>query len=213
MRLYVAGPMSGLPLWNYPAFEAATARLRAGGHDVVSPMEMDEDNGWVEVVRDDDGAIEKVTLTKDFDFRTAIAADLAVIDRCDGIVLLDGWEDSVGARIERAHAVATGKVVLLDGEDPETVLEEAQRLIFGDRNAAYGHPAEDFARTGRMWGAILGIPDVPPAQVGLCMAALKISREVHRPKRDNLVDLAGYAGTVAMVRERELQAQSRTLDP
>ena len=35
------------------------------------------------------------------------------------------------------------------------------------------------------------------------MIGVKISRETHRPKRDNLVDIAGYAQTVAMIRERE----------
>lgn len=85
----------------------------------------------------------------------------------------------------------------------ESILTEAERLIHGARQAAYGHPSEDFARTGRMWGAILGIEDIPPATVGLMMCALKISRETFRPGRDNLVDLAGYAGTVDLVRTRE----------
>lgn len=83
--------------------------------------------------------------------------------------------------------------------EPETILQEAQRLVHGDRGANYGHPIEDFTRTGRMWGAILGIPDVAPELVGLCMVALKMSREVHKPKRDNRVDLAGYAETVDMI--------------
>lgn len=85
----------------------------------------------------------------------------------------------------------------------ETILEEAQRLVYGPRQQSYGHPADDFARTGRLWGAILGIDDVRPDLVGLCLAAVKISREVNAPKRDNLVDLAGYAGAVSLIRERE----------
>ncbi len=87
----------------------------------------------------------------------------------------------------------------------ETINAEADRLIRGARNDDYGHPADDFARAGRMWGAILGLPDVTPEQVALCMIAVKIAREVHRPKRDNLVDIAGYAGTVEMIRERTAQ--------
>lgn len=82
----------------------------------------------------------------------------------------------------------------------ETVLQEAQRLVHGDRQAAYGHPFDDFSRTAQLWAAILGIP-VSPEQVGLCMIAVKISRQCNVPKRDNMTDAAGYAETVQMVVE------------
>ena len=73
----------------------------------------------------------------------------------------------------------------------ETILQEAQRLVHGDRGDSYGHPIDDFTRTGRLWAAILGIPEVTPVQVGLCMAAMKISRQCNKAKRDNMTDLAG----------------------
>lgn len=83
----------------------------------------------------------------------------------------------------------------------ETILQEAQRLVHGDRQAAYGHPIDDFTRTGRMWAAILGLEQVTPEQVGLCMIAVKLSRQCNKPKRDNMTDAAGYAATVQMVDE------------
>lgn len=86
--------------------------------------------------------------------------------------------------------------------EPETILQEAQRLVHGDRGEDYGHPAEDLQRTGRIWGAILGSEDVPAWKVALCMVGVKISREVNAPKRDNLADLAGYAEVVHMTYER-----------
>lgn len=79
-----------------------------------------------------------------------------------------------------------------------TVLEEAQSLVHGDRGADYGHPIDDFTRTAAIWSAILGF-HVTPEQVGLCMIGVKLSRQVNRPKRDNMVDAAGYAETVQMV--------------
>lgn len=85
----------------------------------------------------------------------------------------------------------------------ETILEEAQRLVHGNRGADYGHPIVDYTRTGRMWGAILGIPDIDPRLCCLMMAAVKISREVNQHKRDNLTDLAGYAECASMVAERQ----------
>jgi len=84
----------------------------------------------------------------------------------------------------------------------ESILEEAQRLVHGDRGEDYGHPIEDFTRTGKLWGAILNI-EVSPREVALCMAALKISREVNKPKRDNRVDAAGYFETLDMVDRAE----------
>lgn len=84
----------------------------------------------------------------------------------------------------------------------ESILKTADELVHGDRAVSYGHPYTDFSRTAQMWSAILGV-DVEPAQVGLCMIAVKLSRECNRPGRDNLVDIAGYAETVSMVREVE----------
>ena len=55
-----------------------------------------------------------------------------------------------------------------------------------------------------MWGAILGISDISPEKVALCMVAVKISRECHQHKRDNLTDGVGYFLTLdRVVRRRE----------
>ena len=88
----------------------------------------------------------------------------------------------------------------------ETVLEEAQRLITGDRNKSYDHPLDNFNRIAKGWEVIFNTK-VTEEQVGLAMAWVKICREVYQQKRDNLVDGAGYLGTVQMViDERELRA-------
>lgn len=81
------------------------------------------------------------------------------------------------------------------------VLQEADKLVNGDRQDDYGHPWHDFSRTAQMWGAILGC-EVTPEQVGLCMMAVKISRQCNKPKADNLIDSAGYAQCVQMCVER-----------
>lgn len=91
----------------------------------------------------------------------------------------------------------------------ESILMEAQRLVYGDRNEAYGHPLDDFTRTAKMWSAILGFP-VSADQVGLCMMAVKISRQCNSRKRDNMVDAAGYAATVQMVLDERLAREERT---
>ena len=88
----------------------------------------------------------------------------------------------------------------------ETILEEAQRLVYGDRQNAYGHPFDDFTRTAAIVTAILGdkLKDgeqVVAEEIGLIQMAVKISRQVNHPKRDNMVDAAGYAATTQMVIE------------
>ena len=96
----------------------------------------------------------------------------------------------------------------------KSVLTEAEGLVHGDRNASYGHPLDDFRRTAKMWGAILGV-EIRPEQVGLCMIAVKLSRECHRPKRDNLVGIAGYAETVEWVKNEmdKRECLSETFSP
>jgi Domain of unknown function (DUF6378) len=81
------------------------------------------------------------------------------------------------------------------------ILQEADRITSVDRNDDYGHPRTDFQRTAVFWSAIFGFP-VTPEQVALCMIALKLSREVHKHKRDSIVDIAGYARTLEMLYEK-----------
>ncbi len=84
-----------------------------------------------------------------------------------------------------------------------TILTEADALTSGQRQQDYGHPLDDFARTAKIWSAILGCP-VSPLQYALCMCAVKIARLCNTPAhRDSLVDLAGYARTYEMVMEEQ----------
>ncbi|HEY4001865.1 MAG TPA: DUF6378 domain-containing protein [Candidatus Xenobia bacterium] len=88
---------------------------------------------------------------------------------------------------------------------------QAHALVHGDRGAAYGPPAQDFARTAALWTAVLGDKLAPGASitahdVGLLMAALKLSRLAHGYHADSAVDLAGYAECLAMVHNTEAAA-------
>jgi hypothetical protein len=83
-----------------------------------------------------------------------------------------------------------------------TILAEANDLIYGDRAAAYGPVSVSFERIARFWEIILGVP-VTAEQVGHCMIALKMSRQISKSGRDNLVDIAGYAGCIAKMEEEK----------
>lgn len=80
MRVYLAGKMTGLPDLNFPLFHSEAARLRALGYDVVNPAEINVDPaaGWGECMR----------------------RDIPELLTCKAIALLDGWENSKGARLE-----------------------------------------------------------------------------------------------------------------
>jgi hypothetical protein len=193
--------MSGLPRFNWDAFDAADRRLSALGWATVNPAEIDRIHG-VDPDRPEEFSEGK--------YREMLGHDLAEITRCDAIAMLPGWRKSRGARIE--HALAeTLKLRVLDAEtgEPlvETGLQEAQRLVYGDRGEAYGHPLDDYSRTAEIWSAILG-HTVTAEQAILCMIGVKLSRECHAPKRDNMVDAAGYAECLLRVRSERARREA-----
>jgi hypothetical protein len=78
------------------------------------------------------------------------------------------------------------------------ILEEAIILTSGKRNDDYGPPLSDYRRTAALWTALLAHKLKPGESIGWddairCMCAVKLSRDVHKRSRDNMVDLAGYA--------------------
>lgn len=79
-RVYISGPMTGLPECNFPAFHAAAAELRARGYEVANPAEINAETGG--------------------DWHFYLRADIKALCDCDAIVLLPGWENSKGAHLE-----------------------------------------------------------------------------------------------------------------
>ena len=86
----------------------------------------------------------------------------------------------------------------LDG--PQSILDEASSVVDGPRQDNYGHPKVNFQRIADLWSVVFGRP-VTPHEVCMCLIQLKIARHVHAPKRDNLVDIAGYARCMEMLDE------------
>jgi hypothetical protein len=189
--IYIAGPMRGIKWFNFPAFDAAERGLLLTWGRVFNPAEMDRRIGF------DPMALPESTDWSNpaalcFSVSDAIDRDIAAIRRSDAIYMLDGWDRSKGATAERARAIWLGLEVLYQPSAAESILDEAKRITAGDRQAAYGPPDQDFSRTAKMWSAIKGI-DFEPRDVAMFLIALKLSRETHQRKRDNAVDIAGYA--------------------
>lgn len=79
----------------------------------------------------------------------------------------------------------------------ETVLAEAQRIIDGPRRDSYGPADASFQRIAAVWNQILFdrlTKPITARHVAQMMMGLKLCRDANRTSRDNLVDIAGYAG-------------------
>lgn len=82
-----------------------------------------------------------------------------------------------------------------------TVALEAHQMVYGERQDDYGHPREDFTRAAIIWTALLQgkLAEgqyIDADDIARCMIGVKLARDVHSPKRDNRVDMAGYAITL-----------------
>ena len=90
MKIYIAGPMTGLPHFNRPAFNQAALNLSFDKHVPLNPAILP------------DGLTEA-------DY---MAVGITMLQRADAIFLLTGWQFSAGARAEHALALKLGLEVI-----------------------------------------------------------------------------------------------------
>lgn len=105
-RVYIAGPMTGLPEFNFPAFHAMAAAMRAEGWHVENPAEHGHVEGaeWADYLR----------------------FDIGQLSTCEAMMLLPGWSRSRGARLEVHIAKEIGmRMLLADGAEPVGIQEAA----------------------------------------------------------------------------------------
>ena len=95
MNIYISGPMRGVD--NYDTlFRAAEMKLKEGGHNVANPADLDLDG-----------------LTRE----QMLNVDLALLDLCDTIYMLKGWEESCGANREYGYALAKGLDIMFERDE------------------------------------------------------------------------------------------------
>lgn len=106
MRLYLAGPMTGIPQFNFPLFESMTRSLRSVGYEVTSPHESDDRDVKIAAWASPLGDPSDLPPAKEgSDLRLTALKNVSDIAGCDGLALLPGWEKSGGAIHEIATAV------------------------------------------------------------------------------------------------------------
>lgn len=96
-NLYLSGPMTGYPEFNYPLFHAKAASLREQGWGVFNPAE------W---------PYEEVGVKGSFAKYSAVICS----EDCHAIYLLPGWRNSTGAMAEYHLAKAVGLEIIEDGK-------------------------------------------------------------------------------------------------
>ena len=93
--VYVSGPVTGFADGNRPAFEEAARALRASGCAARIPHDdVDPGTPWIPAL--------KLTI-------------MAILAQADGLAMLEGWERSRGASLERQVALALGMPVMTVG--------------------------------------------------------------------------------------------------
>ena len=83
MTIYIAGPMTGKENYNFDAFNAKETELREQGFKVLNPA--------------------KIGVLPEYSMYWPI--NKAMLDGADAIYMLNGWEESEGARKEFAYAI------------------------------------------------------------------------------------------------------------
>lgn len=103
MKAYLAGPMSGIPQFNFPMFHSAAKVLRERhGFNLISPAEQDSPSVQKAAMASVDGKYDASGKVGGETWGDMLARDVKMLadDGIQGIVLLPGWEKSKGARLE-----------------------------------------------------------------------------------------------------------------
>ncbi|MCD8207848.1 MAG: DUF4406 domain-containing protein [Bacteroidales bacterium] len=97
-RVYISGAVTGLPYEEAErVFAEAESKLLAEGYDAVNPVKFGLNDGW--------------------EWQDYMTRDLEILKSCEAIYLLDGWEQSHGARTEYEFARGMGLEVMHQDEE------------------------------------------------------------------------------------------------
>lgn len=119
--LYVAGPMTGVPHFNFPLFDTVSASLRLDGFTIISPAETDHERTRAAAMESLTGSIADLASVEGAEsWGDCLARDVKMLAdgaeqsdysllKIDGIAFLPNWEKSRGARLEAFVGLLTGK--------------------------------------------------------------------------------------------------------
>lgn len=86
-------------------------------------------------------------------------------------------------------------------EKSKSILTEAETIINGERDVDYGDPTESFEKIAQI-ASLLTNKDLDAYTCCAVMMSVKLTRQSFKHKRDNLVDLAGYAEIMNQIKSK-----------
>lgn len=92
-RVYLSGPITGIEGYKRK-FEGWKDQLVACGYDVVNPAELTS------------------VIGESFSYMEIMQIDLDLLQRCDCLAQMPGWELSRGCNIEYGYALGADKIIL-----------------------------------------------------------------------------------------------------
>lgn len=103
MKLYIAGPMTGIAEFNYPEFRRVGEELSAVGYEVLNPVMIDSEHA--------DEIVNRMNCLwcsngERHDWQWYMRRAIKMVADAQGLATLTGWEKSRGARIEVSLASA-----------------------------------------------------------------------------------------------------------
>jgi len=170
LRIYIAGKMRGIKLYNFPAFEKAAEMLRHWGYAVISPAELDGDVGFDPAELPD--GFDWNTIPEGFDINDCLRRDVDALTEVDAVYLLPGWEKSSGARMEKAVAEFLGLKVLYAGEGSSSVTRTNPELLTPDplpKSVPEGCTVREVAKSEGVFADGGPFTSLPPIPVGTPM--------------------------------------------
>ena len=91
-------------------------------------------------------------------------------------------------------------------------LEEAARIVTGQRQFDYGNKYQNHKNISDLWSAYLG-KKVSAHDVAICMLLVKVARLKHRTTEDCYIDMAGYAAIAGEINDKDKDDTDTTIYP
>lgn len=122
MKIYIAGPMRGKPAYNFKAFDDARDFLTSIGYAPISPADIDRNTTGFDPIANPG----QEWIPQNDPIENICRRDVDAVLDCDGIYMLEGWEDSSGANMEIGIAKFVNKKVFFqtDGYMPMIIKEK-----------------------------------------------------------------------------------------